>query len=37
MSPAGEEISIKRSARVVDLVSPVTAEDAANDAKPLAA
>ena len=37
MSPAGEEISIKRSARVVDLVTPVSADGAANDARPLAA
>ena len=37
MSPAGEEILNKRSARVVDLAPPKTVEGAANDAKPLAA
>ncbi len=37
MSPAGEEISIKRSARVVDLPAGKPAEGAANDATALAA
>jgi len=37
MSPGGEEISIKRSARVVDLATPKPVEGARNDAKPLAA
>ena len=37
MSPAGEEISIKRSARVVDLPAPKPFEGAANEPTPLAA